>query len=193
MLNPAHVRALVVRPTLEAMEMWSPAAEELLMGTAMQESHLRHLHQLGAGPAVGLYQMEPATAHDIVHRYLLTRSGIEARFESAFQVVNSHDIDWREVAIEAVAMKLISDLRFATAMCRMRYFMVPAPLPAADDVPGLAAYWKRHYNTPAGRGTVDEWVTNYRRLRAEEGCARRRNDADTEARELVHQGAPDGR
>ena len=47
---------------------------------------------------------------------------------------------------------LDTNLAYATAMARMLYWRKPEALPAADDIPGLAAYWKRHYNTAAGRG-----------------------------------------
>lgn len=53
----------VVRPVLRVMSAWSQPAEDLVMGTAAQESRLTYLRQLGGGPALGLWQMEPAT-HD---------------------------------------------------------------------------------------------------------------------------------
>ena len=49
-LNAQQLRTLVVRPALQAIGAWSPAAENLVMGTAGQESRLTHLHQLGGGP-----------------------------------------------------------------------------------------------------------------------------------------------
>ena len=38
---------------------------------------------------------------------------------------------------------------------------VPEPLPAADDIPGLAAYWKEYYDTPRERGTAGEFVDKF--------------------------------
>ena len=37
-LNPQQFRSLVIRPTLRRLDLWSEAAEELLLGTAIQES-----------------------------------------------------------------------------------------------------------------------------------------------------------
>ena len=49
-LNVDHFRNGVVLPTLEALGLWSDAAEELVIGTAATESLLYHLRQ---HPAVG--------------------------------------------------------------------------------------------------------------------------------------------
>ncbi len=55
----------------------------------------------------------------------------------------------------------IWNLAYATAMCRVYYIRVPHPLPDAGDVRAMGEYWKRHYNTPQGRGTVDEFVGEF--------------------------------
>ena len=49
-------------------------------------------------------------------------------------------------------------------MARIHYLRVPEALPAADDVVGLAAYWKRYYNTELGAGTVEKFVESYQRI-----------------------------
>lgn len=64
MLDIEEFRTLVVRLTISAMDMHSQAAENLLVGTAVQESGRGRLVQKG-GPALGIYQMEPATFNDI--------------------------------------------------------------------------------------------------------------------------------
>ena len=52
--------ALVIRPALKKLRLWSPSAEELVFGTAIVESGLTYLKQHGDGPALGLWQVEPA-------------------------------------------------------------------------------------------------------------------------------------
>ena len=47
---------------------------------------------------------------------------------------------------------------YACAMCRIHYQRVREPLPDADDLEGQAAYWKAHYNTPLGAGTVEHFI-----------------------------------
>ena len=63
-LNLDHFRADVIQPTLahldgdDAPRFQGLAAENLLLGTALVESGLHYLHQLGGGPALGIYQIE---------------------------------------------------------------------------------------------------------------------------------------
>jgi hypothetical protein len=49
-------------------------------------------------------------------------------------------------------------------MCRLHYRRVPEPLPDAEDINGLAAYWKKYYNTKAGRGSESEFIINWYNL-----------------------------
>lgn len=149
MLNIAQFRANVVRPTLEAIGAHSQAAENLVLGTAVQESNLHFLRQLAVGPARGIYQMEPATHDDIWENYLAFRQELRDRV-LAFLVPEHDRHD-----------QLVWNLAYGTAMCRAHYMRVPYPLPPADDIRGMAEYWKQHYNTPQGRGTSDEFVEKF--------------------------------
>lgn len=150
MIHPGHFRALVVRPTLEALGLHSPAAENLLIGTALQESGLRWLRQLGEGPALGLYQMEPATCRDIWQNYLAFHRDLAQRV--------SRLGDREELG------HLVTRLDYATAMARVHYLRRPEPLPDAGDIEGLARYWKGYYNTAQGRGTVGAFILKYRQF-----------------------------
>ena len=57
--------------------------------------------------------------------------------------------------------QLVWNLAYATAMCRVHYLRVPRPLPDPGDIRAMGEYWKRHYNTPQGRGTADEFVEKF--------------------------------
>jgi hypothetical protein len=148
-LSIADVRDLVIRPALEAIGLYSPAAEQLLIGTGLQESGFRKLRQYGKGPALGLWQMEPFTHDDLWATYLNRKPDLAARL--------------REICVDPAAGSLAWNLRYAAAMCRVKYYRVPAKLPAADDIEAQAAYWKMHYNTPLGRGTVAEYLETWHR------------------------------
>ena len=145
MLDVKQFRSLVVDPALKAVDMYSEAASRLLVGTALVESNLTYLKQI-KGPALGLFQMEPATYHDHVTWLLASPS----RRHIA------------ELLNPLRPEKLIWDLQFAAILCRVHYLRVPAPLPAADDIDGLAQYWKDHYNTRRGKGRPEEFVRRYR-------------------------------
>jgi len=53
------------------------------------------------------------------------------------------------------------NIDLAILMARLRYRVVPEPLPDPNDVQALARYWKLHYNTIEGRGTEREFMENY--------------------------------
>jgi len=58
--------------------------------------------------------------------------------------------------------QLIGNLNYATAMCRIKYWMVPGPqIPATIE--GQAEYWKAHWNTHMGAGTTPKYILDYRR------------------------------
>lgn len=121
----------------------SDAAVNLLLGTAAQESRFgQYLRQLGGGPAVGVFQMEPAT-------FIWLRDHFEIKYPY-IKERRVEELEW--------------NLRLAILMARLRYRIVPAPLPKADVVLSLAAYWKTYYNTVQGKGTVEEFERNYRRF-----------------------------
>ena len=148
-MNILHLREFVVRPTLDALHMGGVTAENLILGTGLVESGFRALKQW-KGPALGVYQCEPATYRDIL-RYLARRDDIARRL--------------RPLAAGSwppAAEQLTWNLKFATAICRIHYWRKPGAIPA--DLPGQAAYWKHHYNTALGRGTVARYLTSARPL-----------------------------
>jgi len=142
----------VVKPACEIVGLWSQDAGELLLGTACQESGCgRYLRQLGGGPALGIFQMEPATYRDIWANYLRYQESLAAKvIEIAGHVSPAPDV-------------MIWNLRFAAAMARVHYRRVPEKLPTAGNLSGQARYWKQYFNTPLGKGTVQEYVENWGR------------------------------
>ncbi len=141
MFNRPQFQNLIQRVLLDYEGLFSAAAVELLLGTAAQESQFGHyLRQLGSGPAIGVFQMEPAT-----FRWLKERFGKQYGFKGR----QAEEMEW--------------DIRLAILLARLRYRVVEAPLPKAGDLAAQAAYWKQWYNTPAGRGTVEEYEDNFRK------------------------------
>jgi hypothetical protein len=138
--------------------LWSPAAEELVLGTAAQESAgFRYIRQLGGGPALGLWQIEPATSRDIWDHWFPSHpdTGLRVHAYTAHGYGREDQLVW--------------NLALGAAMCRVFYRRFSAPLPAAEDIEGQAAYWKRLYNTHLGKGRPEEYVEHYRRYVAGSG------------------------
>ncbi|MDB4725963.1 hypothetical protein OAF54_00910 [bacterium] len=144
----------VVRPTLDYMgvKFTGLAAERLLIGTMLTESGGRFIDQKQKandllGPAVGLWQMERKTHDDIWDNYLNFRADLHQR-------ISHLKVDW-PTAFEHLA----GNNFYACAMARLKYWRVKPPLPDADDLEGLANYWKYSYNTSQGKGTVEDFMT----------------------------------
>ena len=152
-INATQLRELIVRPALKLIGLHSLAAENLVMGTAAQESHLEYLKQLGGGPALGLFQVEPFTYDDYWENFVDDREDLRDSILAAIRTTGEPQPD-----------RVIWDLRYAAIMCRIHYRRIPKPLPEAGDVWAMAAYWKRYYNTVHGAGTEQEFVDNYRRV-----------------------------
>ena len=118
------------------------------MGTALYESKLTYLKQLG-GPALGVYQIEPDTLTDIYENYLFFR-------ENMMMVMDELQGHMEEE--EAV----VANLMYATAIARLIYYRSPMPLPDADDIEGLARMYKIVFNTVKGKGTEEGFIKIYK-------------------------------
>jgi len=151
LLDIQNFKQLVIVSTLKDVDLYSESAANLLLGTAIQESRLTYLKQKGGGPALGLFQIEPATLNDIYYRYL-KRDDKKELLGRVQQFTTTNNI----------LDQLVSNIPFAVLIARIRYLMSPEPLPAYDDLDSLAAYWKAHYNC-GGKGHAHEFVENYKR------------------------------
>lgn len=136
----------VIQPALEVAEeaffiKRTSTYELLLLGTAAQESHFIYTHQLGGGPALSHFQIEPTTAIDIVNRV--------PNFSAYFNIKSDtvlHHLEWNPF--------------IAAILCRLHYRLRPGN-PAGTDPRSLGAYWKTNYNTHLGKGTVDQFVSSW--------------------------------
>ena len=144
---------LIVR-VITMQDLYSASALNLLLGTAATESAFgTYLRQLGGGSALGAFQMEPATGRDTWENYLFY--GRTPRRQAIYRISgvrspeNNGALEW--------------NIAYAICMARLHYRRIPEPFPLPDDVEGLAQYWKKYYNTPAGKGTVERYVRNYRK------------------------------
>lgn len=138
--EPNQFRALIDATLRDYPALHSDAAVELLLGTAAVESQFGHYLRQTMGPALGAFQVEPATFDWLQDKYLETIPDLCGR-EPA-------ELEW--------------DLRLSILVARLRYAAVREPIPWG--VGAMARYWKRHYNTPAGKGTPEKFVEAYRRF-----------------------------
>ncbi len=160
MVSLQQIRDLVITPALKAVDLYSDEARDLMLYTGLVESGYRYVAQLGDGPARSFWQVEPKTALDHFDHYLRYRDRhrLEAKVKDLAVYQGSVDIAFAKVFPEPLIDELTFNMRFAVVMARLVYRRSPDPLPALGDGPGMAAYWKRIYNTPAGKGTEEEFI-----------------------------------
>jgi hypothetical protein len=148
-LNKAQFKELI-EETLEEIGLCSTDAVNLLLGTAAQESGFgTYIEQLGNGPALGVFQMEPNTFKDHIANYLKYKKGLISKIKQ------SSNVDFFTPGL------LKYNLKFAICMARIHYLRVPSAIPT--DLSGYAKYWKDYYNTYLGAGTEEEFIHNYKK------------------------------
>ena len=160
-MHPEHLLTFVILPTLSYMgeKFNTPAAQQLLLATAAQESHCGHfLHQIG-GPAVGIYQIEPATFDDLEENYLKYEPSIARKVN---ELARSPALTRKPGGeIHDKTSQLIGDLHYATAVARAQYYRFSEKLPEFDDFEAMWSYYKRYWNTDRGAATRGEFKNNW--------------------------------
>jgi hypothetical protein len=147
-INAKQLKIHVIVPTLVQIGLYSDAAVNLLLGTCAQESQMgTYLKQIN-GPALGIYQIEPATHKDVWENYLRYKKELS---EKVLMLGAQHDAS------------LMINLAYTTAIARIIYLRAPEKLPAENDISELANYWKKYYNTLLGKGSTTDFITNYKR------------------------------
>ena len=166
-MDVGDFRELVVRPALKQLAeagqkpgLWSPVAENLVVGTAAHESgRFKYLWQRKANgvrlaheqAGRGLFQIQPGTHEDLWFNYLRHRPALADALNSLSMVRGSADL------------KLIGDLPYAAGVCRLIYWRRPESLPPADDIEGLAKYWGQHYQTSSDPEKIARFISDYRK------------------------------
>lgn len=121
-------------------------AHKILIETAQQETKLGYypdkfpyLH------GIGLCQFDLIGFQDVKQR---TRPRIVKTIKRNFKL-NINDVRHRELAYSPFLSLLF---------CRLFYKLRPDPIP--QKLHDRAKYWKKHYNTKIGKGSVEEYVKN---------------------------------
>jgi hypothetical protein len=153
MFDSKQFREQIIIPTLSKLQCYSKAAEELLVFTCAAESvGGTYLKQI-SGPALGIYQMEPATFTDIWVNYLYHR-------QDKINLLSLH----LGVSKIPYPEQMVYDLRFATAMARFHYLRQKEALPNHDDLEGIWKYYKKYWNTELGKAKKAESIKLYKKF-----------------------------
>ncbi len=153
-------------------------AARLLFGTAAQESNLIYRRQLCFANdttlrgGFSLWQLEPdsvlagirqmATNADCkvaAVTFLRTISPICVGALDVPSTITPLGYDRRVVSICHLMMTYLGD-PLGVLFSRLHYLRMPGSIP--DELTGQAFYWKKFYNTSAGKGTVEQYLKNWR-------------------------------
>lgn len=153
-MNVAQLRHLI-KAVLDEMEdiyrsnYNSPEAVELLIMTAACESDMGEYIMQVKGPAMGIFQMEPATHRDLFENWLCYK-GLHKKVVERFY----ND----KMTFE---MNLIGNLPYQIAIARINYMRASGNIP--KDIEGMGRYYKRVWNTVLGKGSAEGAVKDYLR------------------------------
>ena len=153
MLDLTHFRLYIVRDALKAAGWWSQEIENLIVGTAMVESNIQMLVQMGGGPARGLFQIEKRSFEDVVGYIKRDSQKIKAICGACGFSVLPEDVD-----------HVIWNLRFAVLITRMFYYRIPEALPNSDDYKEMSNYHKKYYNTVYGKTDVSKSIEIFKKV-----------------------------
>jgi len=134
---------------LYRLDCYSDDALALVVRTGMAESGYRALKGYGEGnPAIGFWQIEPATMYDMMRNYLKYRPPYKKTLVKLGMEFKGDDIE----------MSVMSNMAVQAALCRLHYRRDKNPIPSWDDLESQGKYWKQVYNTVQGRGTVKHFI-----------------------------------
>ena len=150
MLNPNQLRQLIVKPMLEQIGLWSQAAENLVCGTALNETNLEYIAQIPTPIALGFWQIEAPTYADLITRLALHKD-LQAKILHALHM-NELPLSYEYLA---------GNLYAGAIFCRLKYYLDPHSLPDADNIIELANFWGKVYNTRDLMIDKTRFVTRY--------------------------------
>jgi len=144
-----------IRPTLEYLDMYSPAAEQLLLGTAAQESGFDPFYHGSRG--IGIYQITSQQHRRIWDSYLAFIPDLASKVRG---LASQH------LFLQKPDQELAVNLSYSTAIAWIIYLQSELQLPAADDAEGLGLFWGHNFSRPPrGSGAQQNfahWIRQHR-------------------------------
>jgi len=118
-------------------------AIKMLLETAGAETGRGVINDKTKLAGMGITQFDWVGFNDTLTR---TRTKDKEKIDSYFGI----NIDW--VSWEELRYNPLLSMIFT----RLKYKLIPEPIPS--DIKDRAKYWKKHYNTKAGKGTVEHYL-----------------------------------
>lgn len=150
----SDLRELIIKPCLETLGDYSDTAENLLAGTAAQESLLGQQCFCEQTQGLGIYRITAAKHVETWDKYLIQFPELASQvrgFASQQQFLkNPHS-------------ELIGNLGYATAIAWMIYRANGVDTNNLAEVNNLAQLWATHFDNGTGcTRSIDEFIATYR-------------------------------
>ena len=145
-----EVRLLVIRETLKELGDWTQAREDLLLGTAIQESGLGHT--LKEGRLAGIYHISPATHRAVWDKYLINQPELASLIRG---------LAGQRSFLQDPHGELITNLKYATAIAWLIYKRTGHEVSENSTLEDLARFWHRHFHSRPN-GKVEDFIVHFR-------------------------------
>lgn len=156
------LRELIIRPVLDQLNEWSETTENLLLGTAAQESQLGFRMQSNTNNGLGLYRISAQTHTQIWDEFLVTDPELASRIRGLAS---------QQQFLKSPHHELISNLSYASGVAWMIYKRYQLKLPDSSNINELAKCWHHYYcarddqhaqKTSGDEWSIDSFAQNYR-------------------------------
>lgn len=154
MVSAKQLRELVIQPALHSIGLWSQEAEDLLVMVAAHESNGGDFLAQEGGPALGIYQMEPAT-------YNFLWSKLRGN-DDKYMALGGKILFACHFMGKPDPSELVFNLKYATMMARVFFLINREAIP--KDVEDLSRYAKKYWNTSEGKATAEQYLGAYYRM-----------------------------
>lgn len=158
------LRELIIRPTLVLLDEWSHTAENLLIGTAAQESHLGFRMHAENDNGIGLFRISAQTHTQVWDEFLVTDPELASRLRG---------IASQQQFLKSPHSELIVNLSYATGIAWMIYKRHKLMLSDNLNIHELANCWLHHYCsrddqadqiTDSNEAKIEQFVQSCRKL-----------------------------
>ncbi|WP_419835670.1 hypothetical protein [Endozoicomonas atrinae] len=156
-----ELRHYVVRPALKHLGMWSPTAENLLLGTAARESGLGFHLKLANHQALGIYQISPRMHRKIWDLFLAPNPDLSSKVRGL--------ASQREF-LSHPHHELATNLVYATAIAWLIYHRSGIKIEKIDqgDITAMGKLWQKQFHS-RNPGTIQSFCESYQKMIIESG------------------------
>ena len=117
-------------------------AKEMIIETAIAETGLGQIEDKTVDAGMGITQFDKLPFDDVKNRSMKLKEKIKKELHVDISLVNWDDLRYNQF--------------LALLFTRLHYWLKGDPIPATIEE--RANYWKLHYNTKFGKGTVEHYL-----------------------------------